>query len=98
MDELGVPFSVTVDFQSTEDQTVTLRERDTMTQIRMPLGEVAPLIARLVKEEGTWKVRHHRTIAPLRCVLCFVEFQWFWCPHFGGSSAYIFGVVVLKFL
>ena len=57
MDELGVPFGVTVDFQTAEDQTVTLRERDSMAQIRMPLSDVAPLIARLVREEATWKVR-----------------------------------------
>ncbi|CAM9874274.1 unnamed protein product, partial [Laminaria digitata] len=57
MDELGVPFGVTVDFQTAEDQSVTLRERDSMTQIRMPLRDVAPLIARLVREEATWKVR-----------------------------------------
>lgn len=55
MDELGVPFGVTVDFQTAEDQTVTLRERDSMTQIRMPLSDVAPLVARLVREEATWK-------------------------------------------
>lgn len=57
MDELGVPFGVTVDFQTVEDHTVTLRERDSMSQIRMPLVEVASLVARLVKEEIGWKVR-----------------------------------------
>ncbi len=57
MDELGAPFGVTVDFQTVEDKTVTLRERDSMTQIRMPMAEVAPLVARLVTEEVTWEVR-----------------------------------------
>lgn len=56
MDELGVPFGVTVDFQTVEDHTVTLRERDSMSQIRMPVVEVASLVARLVKEEIGWKV------------------------------------------
>lgn len=56
MDELGVPFSVTVDFQTVEDSTVTLRERDSMTQVRMPLAEVAPLVEQLVEETATWKV------------------------------------------
>ncbi|CAN0038986.1 unnamed protein product [Ectocarpus fasciculatus] len=55
MDELGAPFGVTVDFQTVEDETVTLRERDSMTQIRMPLADVAPLVARLVTEEVAWK-------------------------------------------
>lgn len=57
MDELGAPFGVTVDFQTVEDKSVTLRERDSMTQIRMPLADVAPLVARLVTEEATWQVR-----------------------------------------
>lgn len=34
-DEIGTPFCVTVDFQSLEDGTVTVRDRDTMTQERM---------------------------------------------------------------
>ncbi|CAM9565940.1 unnamed protein product [Ectocarpus sp. 12 AP-2014] len=55
MDELGAPFGVTVDFQTVEDETVTLRERDSMTQIRMPMADVAPLMARLVTEEAAWK-------------------------------------------
>ena len=34
-DEIGTPFCVTVDFDSLEDQAVTVRERDTMTQERI---------------------------------------------------------------
>ncbi len=36
-DEIGTPFCVTIDFQSLEDKQVTIRERDTMRQIRVPL-------------------------------------------------------------
>jgi glycyl-tRNA synthetase len=36
-DELGTPFSVTIDFQSLEDNMATIRERDTMNQIRVPI-------------------------------------------------------------
>jgi glycyl-tRNA synthetase len=36
-DELGTPFCVTVDFQSLEDNMATIRERDTMNQIRVPV-------------------------------------------------------------
>ncbi len=36
-DELGTPFCVTVDFDSLEDQAVTVRERDTMEQVRVPV-------------------------------------------------------------
>ena len=37
-DELGTPFCVTIDFQSLEDNQVTIRERDTMNQIRVPIS------------------------------------------------------------
>lgn len=39
-DEIGTPFCVTVDFQSLEDQTVTVRDRDTMEQERVPVHEL----------------------------------------------------------
>ena len=36
-DEIGTPFCITVDFQSLEDKQVTIRERDTLKQIRVPI-------------------------------------------------------------
>ncbi|MGD2170355.1 MAG: glycine--tRNA ligase [Chlamydiota bacterium] len=39
-DELGTPFCVTIDYDTLEDNTVTLRERDSMKQIRIPITEV----------------------------------------------------------
>jgi glycyl-tRNA synthetase len=39
-DEIGTPYCVTVDFESLDDQAVTVRERDTMTQERVPVGEL----------------------------------------------------------
>ncbi len=36
-DEVGTPFCVTIDFQSLEDNMVTIRERDKMRQIRVPI-------------------------------------------------------------
>jgi glycyl-tRNA synthetase len=39
-DEIGTPFCVTVDFQSLEDNQVTIRERDSMAQIRLPIKEL----------------------------------------------------------
>ena len=39
-DEIGTPFCVTIDFQSLEDEQVTIRERDTMNQIRIPIAEL----------------------------------------------------------
>lgn len=39
-DELGTPYCITVDFDTLEDQAVTIRERDTMEQVRVPISEV----------------------------------------------------------
>jgi glycyl-tRNA synthetase len=44
-DEIGTPFCVTVDFESLNDQSVTVRERDSMQQVRVPLAQVPELIA-----------------------------------------------------
>lgn len=48
-DEIGTPFCVTVDFDTLEDNAVTIRERDTMSQERVSLDQVkAYLGARLI--------------------------------------------------
>jgi len=39
-DEVGTPFCITIDFQSLEDKQVTIRERDSMNQIRVPISEL----------------------------------------------------------
>ncbi len=39
-DEIGTPYCVTIDFQSLEDNAATIRERDTMTQVRVPIDEL----------------------------------------------------------
>lgn len=39
-DEIGTPFCVTVDFDTLDDDTVTVRERDSMAQIRMPVDKL----------------------------------------------------------
>lgn len=40
-DEIGTPYCVTVDFDTLEDDTVTIRDRDTMEQIRLKIDEIA---------------------------------------------------------
>lgn len=40
-DEIGTPYCITVDFETLEDNCVTIRERDSMEQVRLPIGEVA---------------------------------------------------------
>ena len=44
-DEIGTPFCITVDFQSLEDKQVTVRERDSMTQIRIPITALKGILA-----------------------------------------------------
>ena len=39
-DEIGTPFCVTIDFQTLEDNTVTVRERDSMQQVRIKINEI----------------------------------------------------------
>jgi glycyl-tRNA synthetase len=43
-DEIGTPFCVTLDFDSLDDRAVTIRERDSMEQVRVPLAEVADVL------------------------------------------------------
>lgn len=43
-DEIGTPFAVTVDFPTLEDDTVTVRDRDTMKQERVPIGVLSSSI------------------------------------------------------
>ena len=53
-DELGVPFAVTVDFQSVQDNTVTLRERDSTKQIRLHKDDITNVISKIVRGKMTW--------------------------------------------
>jgi glycyl-tRNA synthetase len=49
-DEVGTPFGVTVDYQSKEDRTVTLRYRDSMEQIRVKIEDLPGVIRRGTRE------------------------------------------------
>jgi glycyl-tRNA synthetase len=51
-DELGTPYCVTIDFQSLEDNMATIRERDSMNQIRVPVAALKnTLLAKLAGED-----------------------------------------------
>ncbi|KAL4457919.1 hypothetical protein ABPG75_012784 [Micractinium tetrahymenae] len=54
-DEIGVPFAITIDYQTVEDSTATLRERDSTAQVRVPLAELPGLVRRLTDMELTWE-------------------------------------------
>ena len=48
-DEIGTPFCITYDFDTENDGCVTVRDRDTMEQVRIPLTEVKAYIAERIK-------------------------------------------------
>lgn len=47
-DEIGTPYCVTIDYQTLEDKTVTIRDRDTMKQERIPLGTVNDVLEKRI--------------------------------------------------
>ncbi|MBR7136298.1 MAG: glycine--tRNA ligase [Clostridia bacterium] len=49
-DEIGTPYCITIDFDTLEDQTVTVRDRDSMEQVRLPIEQ---LVAYLT-EKTAW--------------------------------------------
>ena len=49
MDALGTPFCVTVDYQTKEDQTVTIRHRDSMEQERVPISALKEIVLAALK-------------------------------------------------
>ena len=54
-DELGIPFGVTIDFQTLLDDSVTVRERDTMTQIRLKISNLVEVLSGLISEQVSWE-------------------------------------------
>jgi len=48
-DEIGTPYCITVDFDSLEDGAVTIRERDTTEQVRVPIADLLPELQRRLK-------------------------------------------------
>lgn len=48
-DEIGTPFCITIDFETLDNQTVTIRERDSMKQIRLPISELVEYVEKRIK-------------------------------------------------
>ena len=48
-DEIGTPFCITYDFESENDGMVTVRDRDTMEQVRMPISELKQYLTEKTK-------------------------------------------------
>ena len=53
-DEIGVPFAVTVDYDTLDDETVTLRERDSCSQVRVPTADVPGVVRAIVEQGLSW--------------------------------------------
>jgi glycyl-tRNA synthetase len=52
-DEIGTPWCVTIDVESLEDGAATIRDRDSMTQVRVPIDNVkATILERMAKARG----------------------------------------------
>lgn len=54
-DELGIPFAITIDFDTLKDQSVTMREINTMEQIRVPMAEACNIMISLSHNKITWE-------------------------------------------
>ena len=48
-DAIGTPYCVTIDFTTLEDETVTIRDRDSMEQIRLPINQVVTFLSEKVE-------------------------------------------------
>jgi glycyl-tRNA synthetase len=64
MDEVGTPFCVTVDYDTLQDGTVTLRERDSGAQKRLPRRELLAALADLVAARATFAALPFPDVAP----------------------------------
>lgn len=53
-DELGTPLGITVDFQSVNDETFTLRDRDSTKQVRSDEDTICNAIKSIVDGQKTW--------------------------------------------
>ncbi|TDH74440.1 hypothetical protein CCR75_006350 [Bremia lactucae] len=53
-DELGIPFNVTIDFDTIQDREVTLRERDSTVQVRIAIEKIGAVVKKLVNGSATW--------------------------------------------
>jgi glycyl-tRNA synthetase len=59
-DELGIPFGITIDYQSLEDNTFTLRDRDTTKQVRASLDDILEAVSKMTKGKEAWSSVHQR--------------------------------------
>lgn len=49
-DEIGTPYCVTIDYDTLEDQSITIRDRDTMQQVRIPIEDLISFLERKIED------------------------------------------------
>jgi glycyl-tRNA synthetase len=49
-DEVGTPFCVTIDFDTLEDQQITVRDRDSMAQERLPISALVDYLSKRIRQ------------------------------------------------
>lgn len=56
-DEIGIPMAITIDYETLEDanSSVTLRDRDTTAQVRVPRAEIVDVVKGLAEMKSTWE-------------------------------------------
>jgi len=54
-DEIGIPFGITIDFQTQQDKSVTLRERDSTSQVRLQVEELSDVLHKLIFNRIKWE-------------------------------------------
>lgn len=91
-DELGIPFGVTVDFQTESSGQVTLRERDSTAQVYLKLAQAPRIIRDLAEETITWAqvfAEHEvkNTGAPVHPLAIRPQPKWVQAPPAPAASA-----------
>lgn len=54
-DELGIPFGITVDYDSLDDNSFTLRDRDSTKQVRASADDILDAIVKMCQGKETWE-------------------------------------------
>lgn len=53
-DELGIPFGITIDYESLENNTFTLRDRDSTKQVRASLEQILEAVKKMATGKESW--------------------------------------------
>lgn len=51
---MGVPYAFTIDFDTLENESITMRELDSMKQIRLPMKEAPAVLKKLIEGIASW--------------------------------------------